>query len=82
MVKAGGQAAHNDGKNMLRGSQQYYCSFLRRMWPLVSAILTLTATQDDFTIGAPSEAYVKTIVAGPRTDISLYAQIGNPRLSQ
>ncbi|SRR6266852_6059118 len=27
-------------------------------------ILTLTATQDDFTIGAPSEAYVKTIVAG------------------
>lgn len=27
-------------------------------------ILTLTATRDDFLIGAPSEAYIKTIVAG------------------
>jgi hypothetical protein len=41
-----------------------YGRFIKIGWQDGHPILTLTATQDDFTIGAPCEAYVKTIVAG------------------
>lgn len=42
----------------------FYCHLIKIGMQDEHPILTLTATRDDFAIGAPSEAYVKTIVAG------------------